>query len=504
MKSIFKATLAAIAICSACADATAEHLVILSANDTHSQIEPAADNRGGVMRRRAVFDKVRRENKNVVAVHAGDAVQGTIYFSMFGGDVEYALIDSLGYDFMTPGNHEFDNGIGNLAEHYRGIKSAKILSANYDVSDTPLAGLFWPWAVKAYGDKRVGFFAVNVNPRGMIVDKNYAGMRYLRSDSVADATAKYLKTVQNVDYVVMISHIGFSSMNPTEPNDSLIVSKSHYIDMVVGGHSHTVLKPGSPQSMVRNADGKTVVIGQNGKSGKYVGKYDLDLESGKVSYELVAIDKSLDADAVYPAMAAWLAPYKAKADSLMNTPVAKSARWMKNSSQASQNWLCDAVMEIAPKLTREKVQFAIMNKGGIRQDMPKGVVTEGLVDAMFPFDNRFVVLELSGKDLLEAFEVMANRGGDAVSKELKVTYGKNHKIISAKLNGKAIKPDAKYKFITIDFLANGGDYMNSLKNGKRLFVDDVKYGIHILNYLKALDKAGRVVDAKDEPRMTEK
>lgn len=504
MKSIMKTALAAMMICAANFTASADHLVIMSANDTHSQIEPAADGRGGVMRRKAVFDKIRRENKNVVAVHAGDAVQGTVYFSMFGGEVEYALIDSLGYDFITPGNHEFDNGLDSLAHYYRNIKKAKILSANYDMSGTKLAGVVWPWAVKAYGDKRVGFFAVNVNPHGMIVDKNYAGMRYLRSDSVADATAKYLKTVQKVDYVVMISHIGYTSMNPLEPNDSLIVAKSHYIDMVVGGHSHTVINPGTAKSLVANAGGKKVVIGQNGKSGKYVGKYDIDLESGNVSYELVPIDKSLDAGVNYPALSAWLAKYKAKTDSLMNNPVAKSAKYMKNNSYASQNWLCDAVMEIAPKLTKEKVQFAIMNKGGIRQDMPKGTVTEGLIDAMFPFDNRFVVMELSGKDLLDAFAVMANRGGDAVSKELKITYDKNRKITSARLKGKEIKPSATYKFITIDYLANGGDYMVSLKNGKRLFVDNVKYGLHILNYLRGLNEAGRVITASDEPRMVEK
>ena len=73
MKSIMKTALAAMMICAANFTASADHLIIMSANDTHSQIEPAADGRGGVMRRKAVFDKIRRENKNVVAVHAGKA-----------------------------------------------------------------------------------------------------------------------------------------------------------------------------------------------------------------------------------------------------------------------------------------------------------------------------------------------------------------------------------------------------------------------------------------------
>ena len=89
----------------------AEHLVVLAVNDTHSQIDPAADGKGGILRRRAIYDNERRAHKNVLVVHAGDAVQGTNYFSLYGGAVEYAAIDSLGYDMIIMGNHELDNGI---------------------------------------------------------------------------------------------------------------------------------------------------------------------------------------------------------------------------------------------------------------------------------------------------------------------------------------------------------------------------------------------------------
>ena len=87
----------------------AEHVTIIAVNDTHSQIEPASDGQGGLLRRRAIYDQLRRENPNTLLVHAGDAVQGTVYFSLFGGEVEYALMDSLGYDMIILGNHEFDN-----------------------------------------------------------------------------------------------------------------------------------------------------------------------------------------------------------------------------------------------------------------------------------------------------------------------------------------------------------------------------------------------------------
>ncbi|MBR6490629.1 MAG: metallophosphoesterase, partial [Muribaculaceae bacterium] len=175
MNKLIKFLLAGVIAVLAFPNLQAEHLIVISANDTHSQIEPSGDNLGGVFRRRAAFDEIRRNNKNVLAVHAGDAVQGTLYFSMFKGDIEYALIDSLGYDIIILGNHEFDNGIDDLAAYYKNIKAVK-LSANYDFSNTPLADVFLPYSIRTVDGKRIGFFGMNVNPKGLISDDKYKGM----------------------------------------------------------------------------------------------------------------------------------------------------------------------------------------------------------------------------------------------------------------------------------------------------------------------------------------
>ena len=270
----------------------ADNLTIIAVNDTHSQIDPASDGKGGVARRRAIYDYLRAQNPNTVLIHAGDAVQGTLYFAQYRGEVEFALMDTLGYDVIILGNHEFDNGMEELAAHYREVDAVK-LSANYDVSATPLDGLFQPYWIKAVGDKRVAFFGINVNPDGLIADSNYEGLRYVYAPDVADATARYLKEVLHMDYAVMVSHIGYSSYEPTEPNDSLIVTKSRYIDMVISSHSHTTIKPGSPMSRVANADGKLIPIGQNGKSGKIVATYDLDLETGEIVYSHIPVDTTI-------------------------------------------------------------------------------------------------------------------------------------------------------------------------------------------------------------------
>ena len=483
----------------------AEHLMIIAVNDTHSQIDPASDGKGGVARRRAIYDQLRATNPNSVLIHAGDAVQGTLFFSLYKGEVEYALMDTLGYDMIILGNHEFDNGMEELAAHYRDVDAVK-MSANYDFSTTPLDGLFHPYWIKAVGDKRVAFFGINVNPDGLIAGTNCTGLRYLSAPDVADATAKYLKEVQKVDYAIMVSHIGYSSYEPSEPNDTLIIGHSHYIDMVISSHSHTTIKPGSGMDRIANADGKLIPIGQNGKSGKLVATYDLDLETGDIVYDQIAVDDSWDAAASrYTAMNAWLDGYRHGVDSIMNNPVATSARYMKNSSATIQNWVSDATMEILKELSGIKnIDCAIMNKGGIRCDMPQGTVTEGVIGSMFPFDNRFVVLEMPGNELIESVKLMCGRGGDAVSKELRATYDKNGEVTKATVNGKKIDPKKTYIVATIDYLANGGDYMTPMTRCNRLFVDTQKYGNHMLNYVRQLEANGKKIDAKDEVRIKQK
>lgn len=483
----------------------AEHLMIIAVNDTHSQIDPASDGKGGVARRRAIYDKLRADNPNTVLIHAGDAVQGTLFFSLYRGEVEYALMDTLGYDAIILGNHEFDNGMDELAAHYRDVDAVK-MSANYDFSATPLEGLFHPYWIKAVGDKRIGFFGINVNPTGLIADMNCKNLGYRFAPDAADATARYLKEVQGVDYAIMVSHIGYSSYEPSEPNDTLIIGHSHYIDMVISSHSHTTITPGSGMDRIANADGKMIPIGQNGKSGKLVATYDLDLETGDIVYNHIPVDASWDTAASrYTAMNEWLDKYRHGVDSIMNNPVGTSARYMKNSSDAAQNWVTDATMDIIKQLSGIKnIDCAIMNKGGIRTDMPQGTVTEGTIRSMFPFDNRFVVLEMPGYELIESVKLMCGRGGDAVSKELRATYNDKGELIKATLKGKKIDPNKTYIVATIDYLANGGDYMTPMKRCKRLFVDTQKYGNHILEYIKGLQAQGKKINSTEEVRIREK
>ena len=155
-----------------CGYITAENLVLLHTNDTHSLIDPDEAGRGGVLQRKAIIDSVRKAEKNVILIDAGDVVQGTLYFKFFKGDVEFPLMNMMGYDIQILGNHEFDNGMEQLAPYYKSLNADK-LSANYDLSDTPLSGLLQPFVIKKIGGKKIGFFGINTDPASLIANANF-------------------------------------------------------------------------------------------------------------------------------------------------------------------------------------------------------------------------------------------------------------------------------------------------------------------------------------------
>ena len=111
------------------------------------------------------------------------------------------------------------------------------------------------------------------------------------------------------------------------------------------------------------------------------------------------------------------------------------------------------------------------------------------------------MLRIKGSDLLDAFEVMAGRKGDAVSKAIEVKMTKDKKVEWAKINGKKLNPEATYTMVTVDYLANGGDYMVPLTRAERLFEDDVPYGGLVLEYVKQLDAQGKLIDPEGNQRM---
>lgn len=462
--------------------APAQDLVILHTNDTHSGIDPDSKGMGGVARRKVVIDSVRAANPNVLLIDAGDAVQGSLYFSLFKGEAERKVMNLLNYDVRILGNHEFDNGPESLAQQWQLVEGDR-LSTNYDLRDTPLDSLFKPYTIKEYGGKRVGIIALNLNPQGIIAARNSQGVKYLDAAKAANAMAWYLRNVEHVDMVIAVTHIGYDGVSPYTPNDPQLVAATEGIDLIIGGHSHTVINPQAENALpsrFANAVGDTILVAQAGYGGRYIGEIKVDLAKGKpTASRLIAIDKRLDA-AADPQFDILLKPYRHSIDSLKRTPIGRMAQDMPHRSPLLANWIADEMLAAARTLVNRNVDIAIANGGGIRRGLSKGTVTKEQVMTMLPFDNHLVVMEIKGSDLIPAFEVMKKRGLDSYS---------------APFDWKSIDPDRTYTLVTIDYLAMGGDYLTTLTHGKTLYEDPRKLDEVIMQRIAS--RNNRLIKATD-------
>lgn len=463
-RMIRKSIIIPAAVAVAAFSVSAEHLVILHTNDTHSQIDPESHDLGGVMRRKAVIDSVRGAEKNVLLMDAGDVVQGTLYFNLYRGEVEHKVMNELGYDIATLGNHEFDNGAEELAGLLRN-DNATWVSTNYDVDNSPLAGLVVPYVVKEYGGKRVGIMALNLDPKGMISDRNIKGVEYMDVYEAAEHTAWALRHNEKADVVVALTHIGYS--DDSHANDSILAAKSKDIDLIIGGHSHTPLNPANPRSkptLIRNAAGKDVVVAQMGSKGTSIGKIDIDLDNNSIVSSVIPVNSRLDGK-VDERLLETLAPYRSKVDSLMSIRLAKASAPL--DKQSIINIFSDLVLERGKKLVGEPVDMAILNNGGIRNTLPEGTVSEGHIIMVLPFENTIEVVKIKGEALARVLAQMGKRPMNGVSGNVDVTYNPElGECTEIKINGKPLNPDRYYNVATIDYLAEGGDYLSAMKEGE--------------------------------------
>lgn len=252
-------------------------LVILHTNDTHSQVEPseksslATSDMGGYARRMGVIEKIRSEEKNVLLLDAGDYWQGTPYFNFFNGRIEIDALNRMKYDATTLGNHEFDNGTDTLAAVIQNL-NIPLISSNYDVTNSVIRDFVKPWIVIKKAGLKIGVMALNVNPESLILESNIRDVNYIDPVAKAQEISEYLKKKEKCDLIICMSHLG-SDENSKSVNDFEIARKTKFIDVIIGGHSHTMLE----NTKTQNAAGQDVIIAQMAKSGFYLGRIDLQL-----------------------------------------------------------------------------------------------------------------------------------------------------------------------------------------------------------------------------------
>jgi 5'-nucleotidase len=256
-----------------------KQLVILHTNDTHSTILPLNPNlddqdlagRGGFLRRINLIKEQRQQHPDLLLFDSGDFSQGSGYYTLFKGEVEIGLMNQMGYECSTIGNHEFDFGMDNMARIFKMAKFP-IVCSNYDFTGTVLEGIVKPYITIRRGDVKIGVFALDPPLKGLVFDGNCEGITYLDPAETAQKYIDILRKKEKCDLVICVSHLGWAV---SDYPDEKFIKLTEGCDLVLGGHTHTYM---STLEYAPNKNGKMIPVDQNGKHGVFIGKLILDLE----------------------------------------------------------------------------------------------------------------------------------------------------------------------------------------------------------------------------------
>lgn len=250
-------------------------LTILHTNDVHSRLDPFPNDggklagMGGVAARAALISQIRGECDNVLLLDAGDMLQGTPYFNMYKGEPEIKAMTMMGYDACTMGNHDFDAGIDGFARLLP-FACFPVLVANYDFANTPLEGKISPYTIIKKGGLKIGIFGLGIELEGLVSGAAYGNTKYNNPIPIAKAVSETLKRGEKCDMTICLSHLGYE-YETNKISDKTIAKETQYIDLIIGGHTHTFLD--SP-AIERNAGGGETIINQVGWGGVRLGRLD--------------------------------------------------------------------------------------------------------------------------------------------------------------------------------------------------------------------------------------
>ena len=254
------------------AGASAQRLVIIHVNDTHSHLDPERSGEeaglGGIIERAAYIDSVRNAvgKDKVLLLHAGDWDQGSPYYTIYSGDLEVSLLNALKYDCLTFGNHEFDNGVDDLGRRVKDIK-CPVICANYDFSqfDMGRKGVK-PYAVIRRGGLKIGLIGMLTDITKVVSYETASRVPRAGEDpEVVNRWADYLRNEKKCDMVIVLSHIGYEE-------DLEMVKDIRGVDIIIGGHSHTFVKDLEYRT---DLDGKQVPVIQDGCWGLNMGQINV-------------------------------------------------------------------------------------------------------------------------------------------------------------------------------------------------------------------------------------
>ncbi len=506
-------------------------LNILHINDWHSRIESnnkfestcSAEDEGkgecigGAARLVTAIDQERQklQGQNVVLLSAGDNFQGSLFYTTYKGKAEAEFLNLMKFDAMTLGNHEFDDGEDVLADFLDIIKFPVTTANVKPNAQSKLGDRIKPSLVLDIGGQKIGIVGGLTND---VVDISSPGPNVAIEDDVKSMTAEVEKLkAAGVNKIIALTHIGY-------PRERDVIAKIPGVDVVIGGHSHSLLSKTDPKAegpyptMVDNPDGYKVPVVQAASYSKYLGEIKIVFDDNGVVKEAtgdpIYLDKSVIPDAAVLARIKELgAPIEAlKAKEVSETT--KAVDGSRDNCRAREcemgNLVSDAILD---RVKGQGVQIVFQNGGGLRASIDQGVVTMGEVLTVLPFQNTLSTFEISGKDVVAALENGASQleeGGGRFAQVagLKYSFDKsapvNSRISAVEVMDagawKPIDPEKTYLAATNNFVRLGGD-------GYKIFATDGQnaydYGPGLEQVLADYLAANRPYTPKLDGRITE-
>ncbi len=468
-------------------------LLILHTNDTHSYLAGldargnacfAEDGcRGGMGRIAAAIRTAKAKSDNVLALDAGDQFQGTLFYSVNKWPMLSAIDAHMPYDAMTLGNHEFDEGCGELAR-FLDKASFPVLAANL----APEAGCplhnstVAPYLIRTLRGTRVGIVGLaNGEARELSAacpDTHFTGAAETLSRAVRELEA------QGVRHIIAVTHLGL-------PADRELARSVEGVDVIVGGHSHSYLGPDSEEGpypiVERSPEGHPVLVVTAKRAAQYLGELQVRFDANGIPTSWSGGPRELEPeDPVAPDIRALVQGYAKKLDSYRQTVVGSQNNVFPDGMDACRAGDClggmvtaDAMLEFARPFG---ASVALCNGGGIRAALPVGTLTRGDVLTMHPFGNIMVVREYTGEQLWQALEhgVAAEKArGPRLLQPAGLRYTVDAtrptgsrvlavETIDAAGKASPLRREARYGVMVSDYLSKGGDGYAMLKNGRVL------------------------------------
>ncbi|MEM9967343.1 MAG: bifunctional metallophosphatase/5'-nucleotidase [Pseudomonadota bacterium] len=468
---------AALAIMAGAASADTS-LTILHTNDFHDRFEPisrfdstcgAEDNAegkcfGGIARMiTAIGDARERVGDNVLLLDAGDQFQGSLFYTQYGGALAAEFMTLLDYDAMAVGNHEFDDGPEGLAEFLDQV-SLPVISANIDVSQNNLlAGKVQKSAVLEVAGTQIGVVSVLAEDT---VETSSPGDTVIFSSTVDAAQAEIDRlTADGINKIVLLTHVGL-------PEDMRLARELTGVDMIIGGHSHTLLsnteeRAEGPYPTVENG----VPIFQAYAYGKYLGEINVTFDDvgavTEISGNPILLDASVAED---PAAVARMQELAKPLDELRNRVVAESAAVIEGAREvcramecAMGNLVADAMLA---RVADQGIEIAIQNGGGLRASIDAGEVTMGEVLTVLPFQNTLSTFQVTGETMVAALENGVSQIEDGAGRFPQVagmsytfdaSAAPGSRISNVMVGGAPIEMDRIYGVVSNNYVRNGGD-----------------------------------------------